>query len=288
MFGYIRVFSSELRVREYEYYKAVYCGLCHSMGKCTGQCSRLALSYDFAFLTVVRLILSDTAPRFARKRCAVHPFRKRNRMERNEQSDYCARAAAILAYEKCRDDVADERGVRRLRAAFRCLFFRGAYRRARKKLPELAAGVRAELARLSALEKQRRASVDEPAAVFGDLLALIVSYGFPGERAALAATVGRLVGRFIYVADAADDCEKDAKHGAYNPFLLLYHGEFTEEQRASAEAAMRNGLCDLEAAFDLFPAGKTPEGTEILRNVLYLGMPATVKKVLYGAPKEEK
>lgn len=288
MFGYIRVHSPELRVREYEYYKAAYCGLCRSMGKCTGQCSRLTLSYDFAFLTLVRLILSGTEPCFAKGRCIAHPLRRRNRMERNAESDYCARAAAILSYEKCRDDVADERGFLRLRARLRCLFFRGAYRRARKKLPELAAGVREELARLSALEKERRASVDEPAAVFGDLLARIVSHGFSGETETLAATVGRIVGKFIYIADAADDLEKDAKRGAYNPFLLLFGRELAPEQCASVEVALRRELCDLEAAFDLLPSGSCPEAVEILRNILYLGMPATVKKVLYGAPKEEK
>lgn len=288
MFGYIRVFSPELRVREYEYYQAAYCGLCRSMGRCTGQCSRLALSYDFAFLALLRQVLTGTEPPLARRRCAAHPFRRKPMMERNAESDYCARAAAILSYEKCRDDVADERGLPRLRARLRCLFFRGAYRRAGKKLPLLAAGVREDLARLSAIEKERRASVDEPAAVFGDLLARIVSFGLEGDAATLGACVGRAVGKFIYIADAADDREKDARRGAYNPFLLLFGTQMTKEQCASAEAALRGVLCDIEAAFDLLPTGSCPQAGEILRNILYLGMPATVKKVLYGAPKEEK
>ena len=56
MFGYIKTYPPELKVREQEYYRAVYCGLCRTMGKCTGQCSRMALSYDFAFLVMLRLI----------------------------------------------------------------------------------------------------------------------------------------------------------------------------------------------------------------------------------------
>lgn len=288
MFGYIRPHTPELRVREYEYYKAVYCGLCRSMGKCTGQCSRMTLSYDFAFLSLVRMALSGTVPAFRRRRCFVHPLRKRNCMEPNGESDYCARAAAILSFEKCRDDVADERGMRRFRARLRCLFLHGAYRRAKKKLPDLAAGVREALCRLSALEKERHASVDEPAAVFGDLLALIVSYDYEGDRATLAAHIGRTVGKFIYIADAADDYEKDVNSGSYNPFALLYKGGFTAEARTSAEVALRAELCDLEEAFLLLPETICPEQKEILCNILYLGMPATVKKVLYGAPKEEK
>ena len=81
MFGYIRTAREELRVREYEYYRASYCGLCRSMGKCTGQCSRFALSYDFAFLANVRMALTQTAPTFRRRRCIAHPFRRRVMME---------------------------------------------------------------------------------------------------------------------------------------------------------------------------------------------------------------
>ena len=99
--------------------------------------------------------------------------------------------------------------------------------------------MREALCRLSALEKERHASVDEPAAVFGDLLALIVSYGYEGDRATLAAHIGRTVGKFIYIADAADDYEKDVKSGSYNPFALLYKGGFTAEARTSAEVALR-------------------------------------------------
>ena len=35
MYGYVRTHAPELKVREQEYYRAVYCGLCRTMGKCT-------------------------------------------------------------------------------------------------------------------------------------------------------------------------------------------------------------------------------------------------------------
>ena len=36
MFGYIRPLVGEMKVRENEMFRAVYCGLCRSMGKHTG------------------------------------------------------------------------------------------------------------------------------------------------------------------------------------------------------------------------------------------------------------
>ena len=58
MFGYVRPYKDELRVREYEQYKAIYCGLCRALGKNYGVLSRLTLSYDctlFAAAAIGRL-----------------------------------------------------------------------------------------------------------------------------------------------------------------------------------------------------------------------------------------
>lgn len=288
MFGYIRAARPELRVREAEYYQSTYCGLCRSMGKCTGQCSRFTISYDFAFLAQVRMALAGTHPDFRRRRCIAHPFRRRRMMERNAELDFCARAAAILAYEKCRDDAADEKGFRRLAARCRILFLWGAYRRAKKHLPGLADTVRGHLGRLSVIEEERQASVDLPAAVFGDLLADVAAYGLTGSDAALAQSIGRSVGKFIYIADAVDDYEKDAKSGAYNPFFLLFGSDFSPERKEGVETALVSGLADLERALDLLDRSGPPERRAVLANILYLGMPATVKKVLYGDTGKEE
>ena len=50
MFGYIIAEKSELRIKEYDMYKAVYCSLCKTLGKKYGVISRFTLSYDFTFL----------------------------------------------------------------------------------------------------------------------------------------------------------------------------------------------------------------------------------------------
>lgn len=288
MFGYIKAVRAELRVREYDYYRASYCGLCRAMGRCTGQCSRLLLSYDFAFLVNVRMALLDIKPTFRRRRCLVHPFRPRVMMERNGQLDYAAHAAAILAYEKCRDDVADERGFARLGARLRCLLLHGAYRRARRSYPELARSVRACIERLGKKEAECRPSVDEVAAIFGDLMEQIMATGLEGERERIARHIGRQVGRFIYIVDAADDLDRDKKKNRFNPFLLLYGGEFAERERQDTEVALLASLADLEEAFDLLDNTGDITRRAVLENILYLGMPATIRQVLYKKKTTDK
>lgn len=50
MFGYIVVHKPELKVREYETYRASYCGLCHSLKKQSGRIGQLTLMlrYDIS------------------------------------------------------------------------------------------------------------------------------------------------------------------------------------------------------------------------------------------------
>ena len=177
MFGYIRVNRNELRLREYEYYRATYCGLCRSMGKCTGQCSRMTISYDIAFLASVRLLLDDTPVELKRRNCVVHPFRKRAMMEPNDALCFAANASLILAYEKCRDDFCDERGGRRLKARMRTGALRRGYKKASKAFPALAQCVREHLTRLNEAERKRAPSVDAVASIFGELLADVFAHG---------------------------------------------------------------------------------------------------------------
>ena len=290
MFGYVKIKKAELRVKEYEYYRAAYCGLCRSMGKCTGQCSRFTLSYDIAFLVHIRMMLLGTEPRFRARRCIAHPLKRRVMMEPNDELLFAARVSALLAYGKCRDDVADKRGFGRFLARLQCLWLGGAYRRARKHLPAIAALFAEKLSALSALEKEKRPTVDQPAAIFGQMLAGALSHGLEGSAARVAARIGEKMGRFVYIVDAIDDLERDEKSGNFNPVLLLYGAKPTDKQCEELYDALIACLADMEAALDLVSDANRNMSRPLIENILYLGMPATVKRVLYGEEgcKEDK
>ena len=163
MFGYVRAYSPEMKMCEYEYYRAAYCGLCRAMGRCTGCASRCMLNYDFAFLALVRMAIVGETPEFKKKRCFVHPTKKRTEMVQQGQLDYCACASVLLSYHKVRDDIADERGIRRFGARMLLTFMRRMHKRAAKKVPGLDESIAVELDTLSDIEKQKCASVDIPA-----------------------------------------------------------------------------------------------------------------------------
>lgn len=277
MFGYIKPVKPELKVRELEYYRGIYCGLCRSMGKHTGGFSRLTLSYDFAFLAAVRMVLSDIKPSFSKCRCMVHPLRKKAMCDDNDALAYCAAAAAVLTECKIRDDISDEKGAKRLAAKIAHIFARKMRNKVRSKAPEEA--IENALKSLSELEAEHCDSIDETADKFGELLSAVVSYGYEGSKAKIASAIGHSVGRYIYVLDAADDLEDDKKTGSYNPL------KYASLKPAELSVAVRLELSRLEAAINLldFEGKQSLEG--IIKNIIYLGMPSEADRVFAGGCK---
>jgi len=285
MLGYIKTDSRELRLREYEYYRALYCGLCKRMGKCTGNCSRMTLSYDFVFLAAVRLAITGEKPVMQKGRCLLHPFRKRMMAKGNDALDYAADASAILCYHKLTDDLHDEKGLKKLGAVLSRPFLTKGYRRAKKRHPALDAAVREHLLTLSRYESGEIPveGADPLAAEFGKIMEAVFSQGLEGWDAKIACNIGRAVGHWIYLADAADDLAQDRKKGRFNPYLDLFEDPPTKAELEHLEIAMTSLLCQAENALQLVDSYPSAELKEIIWNILYLGMPATAKAVIGNA-----
>lgn len=293
MLGYIRPYPPELRLREYQYYRGVYCGLCRAMGRCTGQCSRMALSYDLVFLALVRLALADGNPsdaqldrpiRFEKRRCMVHPLRRRPSLEAGTVTDYVACAAAVLNYHKLLDDKTDELGFKRLRAVLALPSFRRFAKRADKRYPGLSNSIAPAMQRLSELEKEGLPSVDEPADAFGEVLSVLFAYGLDEQRARIARHVGHRIGRWLYIIDAIDDYDEDVQRGRPNPLRRLYGEEgLTDERREHLSHALTLELQHAADAIDLVSIDATRCGQELsplIEHMLKTALPATAQKVL--------
>ncbi len=282
MLGYIRTHTPELRMRDYDCYRALYCGLCRHMGKCTGQCSRMTLSYDFVFLAAVRMVLTGETQKVKKARCLVHPLKKRNTVYDSPTLRYCADASALLVYWKNRDDLADEKGLRKMRAILLSPFLSAAYRKAKKRHPQLNRSIQQRLSVLADYEKNGAAhsGADEPSALFGDLLSDILSYGLEGSSARIASSMGSAIGRWIYLIDAADDYEKDLKYHRFNPYRSLFGDAMKQEEKENIRIALLNLLSQAEAACALAMPHPTEEIRAIIDNILYLGLPKCADRVL--------
>ncbi len=280
MFGYIRTDTPEMRVRENEYYRAVYCGLCRAQGKCTGQCSRFTLNYDMVFLALLRLAIYGRGVEVKRGRCMAHPFKKRAYIAKCEPLEYTAYASAILTHGKIADDINDERGTKRLKALIAKPFTSHMRRKALSKYSELDKKVYSGLQRLSEIEKQRLQSVDIPAEAFGDILADILSFGLHGTDEKIMRNIGKHIGRWVYIIDAADDIDEDIKKNRFNAFACLYDGNIPSEEKETIANSLKLELLAAEPAFDLMEYNELYDIEAIISNIIYRGMPKIAEKVL--------
>ena len=281
MFGYVKPVADELLVREYEFYKCTYCGICRSLKRHTGFLSNINLSYDSVFLSLVRMVYIPDCEFCAKKcRCIAHPLKKKPMLCDNSATEYTARAFSLLTYHKLRDDIADEKFIKRLLVRLLLPIFGRARKKA--KMPELDALMAKKLSEIRELELARCASVDEPASLFGELLGEVFANGIDGDGRAALYECGYHLGKFIYAADAADDYPSDIKSGSYNPLIEIYGEELDGSQKKSIETALLCELSRLEAAVNLVDFSSCPELREIVYNIIYLGMPEKMHKALYN------
>lgn len=289
MFGYVIVDKPSMRIREYDYYRAAYCGLCHSMGKCTGCLSRITLSYDMTFFALMREAIAETHTEFEKKRCIRHPFRARQVVKYNGELEFSAVASGILTTKKINDNINDEKGMKRLSAKVCRVLFGKMRRRSCAFSPEIDAFVAEQLELLKKVELEKTKSVDIPADIFGNIMSGLLAYGFEGEKKLIADKIGYRIGRWVYMVDAIDDYASDRKSGSYNPFVELYGGaDFDEDNLISITYMLEGELASADAAFDLLDTDGDVNRREILKNILCLGMPKSAKKILYGRNGEKK
>ena len=287
MFGYVKPVVAELLVKEHEFYRATYCGICRAMKKHTGALSNVTLSYDSVFLALLRMLYIEDKDFSAKnRRCIAHPLKKRPMLDENSAIEYTARAFVVLTYYKLRDDLQDERGVKR--AAVSIARPIAAHANAKAELDALSEVVADRLGKIDELEKGGCASVDAPAALFGELLGEIFSHGLSESERLVPYEVGYHLGKFIYAADAAEDYDSDVKKGRYNPYALLYGGApLTRENRESIKCGLLLECKRLEGAVNLLPFGNRATIENIINNIIYLGLAERIK-FLDGEENKDK
>ncbi len=286
MFGYVKPYQPSLVVADREFYRALYCGVCRAMKQEGGSLTPLSLNYDFVFLALVRLLVGEDHLSIRHRRCIAHPFRRRPMVSPNPAAIYAARVSSALVYYKLKDDIQDGRFLGKLPPMAALPVFSRARRRA--SLGSLDDVIADRITRLSQLEREKCASIDAPACLFGELLGEIFAYEVEGEMHDVLYRMGHAIGKFIYAADAADDYEEDVKHGGYNPYVLTYGGTLTDDARRDIHTSLICMLAAGEDAFRALPFGNTVTVRRIIENILYEGLPKRVAFLQNGGVKKPK
>ncbi|MFI3229770.1 MAG: DUF5685 family protein, partial [Bacillota bacterium] len=244
MFGYVNIDKPNIIFKDYDTYKAYYCGLCKTLGTHTNsQLMRFSVNFDITFLTLLAHNARNLQPTFEKERCIAHPVGSKFYVVQNNEIQECiADINVMLGYYKLDDDVYDNKSVtRRMGRAF----FSGKYKKAAEKYPQLDKVLRTNYLELRELEGKKCAQLDRLADKFAKILVAVGEVACGKTDANLQSLCYNL-GRWIYIIDAYDDLEKDIEGGVFNP--LAVDGQLDDEKRKSIYDTVQ---CSLRSAIGI-------------------------------------
>ena len=256
MFGYVRPPLEDLPPEDTERFRQAYCGLCHTLARRHSLAARFILNYDFTFLAIL-LSQRETAP-VACARCPASPLRRRPYLEADAAMELAADESVILAYWQLRDGVADHG------------FWKGLMYRLLSRLLRWPTGGRRRPGRsLTGTPAFSWTSWpgwkwSKPQPWTRRQTPLPCCWGLPLRKWTIPSGEGSWdsflyhLGRWVYLIDAADDLQKDAASGNYNPVALRYgltDGVWTEESRHAFANTLDHSIHMMTTAFELADFG---------------------------------
>ena len=276
MFGFVTASLEELSEEQKNRYQAVYCGICRAIRDEDGQLSRMALSYDMAFLALLLMSLYEPEETTGLGRCIAHPGRRRPWTD-NDYIRYAARMNVALACFKARDDWEDEG---KFSAKLMAKIFGRNEAEISARYPRQCAAIADCIRELSTLEQDGCPNPDEPAGCFGRLMAELMVY-HEDRWAEELRQMGFFLGRFIYLADAAIDYRKDRKHGRYNPFAAMGSDEDPDDWAQYL-------VLDMARCTECYERLPLVEDKGILDNILYSGIWLSYRRMRKESGKENQ
>jgi len=280
LFGYIKPYKPEMKMGEFDTFKAIYCGLCKQLSAVYGKPSTLTLSYDFTFLTAVYLGMSQECEGFEKRLCVANPLRKKVCHNACKQLDFSAAAAMIMVYYKVIDDIKDSGFWGKLRSIFLYPFAYFPKRKATRLYPELDEILKQVNKQQAIAEKSEDISIDRCAHPTANALSLICeSFSEDTKQKKILNRFGYLVGRYVYFADALDDLESDIKKHEFNPFVKKHLNKDVsiDEIKQEAVGTINVTIAEIASAFELLELKRYKP---ILENIIYLGLSNTIKSII--------
>ena len=282
MFGYVKAYKPELKMAEYETYKAVYCSLCRVLGRQYGIFAKMTLSYDFTFMALLRLSQSDDFCGYDTMRCTFNPLKKCSCVKSDEEElCYTAAVSIILFYYKLKDNYIDSGFCGKLVSLMLMPIFSHYRKKAMRRYPSADIAAAKMIRRQQNLEREHCGGFDMAAAPTADFLSAAFSRDFSAyggsndANTRILKELGASAGRWIYMTDALDDLDDDIKHGGYNVIAQKFglYGAASDDAMQNAKQyaksainSYNSGMCDAYVLLDM------KRYDTIIANILYLGL----------------
>ncbi len=294
MFGYVTPLKSELKFKEFEYFRSYYCGLCNEIKREYGNIPRFCLNYDLTFIGFLLDGLYSTPLNLDSIKCLRHPNKKIIITKQTNALNYCANLSILLFDYKLTDNIKDDKSIKSKIFKF---LLSSSSKKSLLKLESLSDKISNNITILSNLENSKQiSSLDEITHPFSDIMGSILlnfPYKFEDDSEILRKnlySLGYFIGKWIYLIDALDDLIEDMDNNNFNPYNVLYNSNSLDFNKLilscinEIDFYISNCLVNCSELLKNIPFKKH---YSIIDNVINLGMINKYYEVLNKIPKSE-
>ena len=283
MFGFVYINKPELKIKDYELYKGVYCSLCKALGKNYSVLSRFILNYDCTFLSLLIMSRAHTCPGFKQGRCSFNPLKKCSYTVNSEEAlNKGAALTVISSYYKLLDGIADGNFFEKIGYTLIRPLFSVWHNKAKKDYKDYEDIVKDMFASQLKAEKSADICLDMAAEPTAKMLSSVLELEAENEtESKVLSQFGYHLGRWIYLMDAAKDLDEDSKKGSFNPFLVKFKSKASVDYN-EIESVISQSYYLLTKAYELIDKKRFKD---ILDNIVYSGLSLKMKNTLYPERK---
>ncbi len=274
MFGYVTPYKLELKIKDYEMFKAYYCGLCISIKNNFSNLCRIALNYDMTFLGILLDSLEDNSDEYIVTKCMAHPLKKKPKVINNKALDYAAFCNVALVYYKLLDDYNDDNALNKKLISF---YLKKFIKSTKSDLNPVLENIDDNIRKLGTLENsENEISIDELSDSFASLTGFIVSYYYKDENFYNDLyNLGYNLGRWIYIIDAYDDLKEDMEKNKFNAINKTFNHESLSYEDLIKKERNRiefNLIMSANATVEALNKLTLNKNEDLLHNILQLGL----------------
>lgn len=290
MFGYVMPYKLELKIKDYEMFKAYYCGLCISIKENFSNLCRLSLNYDMTFLGILLDSFSEEKNSYEVSKCIAHPLKKKPKVINNKALNYAAFCNVALVYYKLLDDYTDDNAINKKLLS---LYLKKFIEKENLELKPLLKNIEDNITKLTELENSKECiSIDELSHNFADLTGFLISFYFKDKDFHQELyKLGYNLGRWIYIIDAYDDLEEDLKKQKFNAINKSFNTEglsFEELIKAQRDRIEFNLMMSASSTVDALNNLPIEKNGDLLFNILQFGLMNKIESIKSRSDKKDE
>ena len=279
MFGYITPLKIELKVKEFEYFRSYYHGLCYAIKNNFGNIPRLTLNYDMTFIGFILEGLSNESIIIENKRCIKHPTYDIQVIKDTNVLRYAANLSITFFDYKLKDNINDDNSKK---SKIFNIFLSPYSKKAALNYDHINSVIKLNLANLSSMETERNFnSLDQICHPFSHIMASILK-DYPHNLFEDSNTLrdrlynlGYCIGKYIYLMDAFDDLEEDILSDQFNPLIVTHKLDIENYKDILSEIINEMEFLILSCISnckEILDSINLLKHREILNNIITLGM----------------